>query len=111
MANKSSDKTVIYDFNTYKNLQSSHGIPIESQAKHSNNFTLAKRVPFLKSQIKSVYDSTHHPKRNKEALNSVNNFSQMSDISLTDLKRLNNLSRQKQHENLLSPSLTIKKLN
>ena len=109
ISNKSNEKTIIYDFNTYKKLQSE--IVVTSESRFT---TTTKKTPFLKShQIKSIYDSINFRsnRKNDELANHlVTNFGQLRQVSLTELKRFNLMNKKTPHENVILESLMIKKL-
>ena len=119
LSNKNTDKTIIYDFNTFKNLQSSNGgFQVEARAKpsysSSSTAIFSKKVPLLKNQIKSIYDTVHHKKYLKNDLlanHLISNLSQMRELSLSDLKQFNYLNKRRPKNDAFSPSLTVKKIN
>lgn len=113
LSNKDSDKTVIYDFNTYRNMKAN--AMIKENPYMSSSFSLGKNtMPMLKShQIKSMYDTLNNQNhKNADLANHlISNFSQIRHVSFSDLKRFNLMKRRAQNENPLTPSLMIKKLS
>ena len=113
LSNKDSDKTVIYDFNTYRNMKAN--AMTKENPYMSSSFSLGKNtMPMLKShQIKSMYDTLNNQNhKNADLANHlISNFSQIRQVSFSDLKRFNLMNRRAQNENPLTPSLMIKKLS
>ena len=106
---KDSDKTVIYDFNTYSRMKANN-----ENLYMAPSYTLGKKtIPMLKShQIKSMYDTLNNQNHKNDDLANhlISNFSQIRQISFNDLKRFNLMHRRMQNDNPLTPSLMIKKL-
>ncbi len=109
---KDAEKTVIYDFNTYKNMKAN---TTSNENRFVAPYVLPKKaIPILKShQIKSMYDTlnSQNHKNDDLANHLISNFSQLRQVSFTDLKRFNQMHRRAQNTNPLTPTLLIKKLN